>query len=69
MRDYYISRLEACILTIEEALQILDEYSEEHASRVPGVNTRPRKMEADFTLLRNRHENSQKAKTGKNTKN
>ncbi len=36
---------------------------------IPGVNTRPRKMEADFTLLRNRHENSQKAKTGKNTKN
>ena len=32
VRDYYISRLEACILTIEEALQILDEsYSEEHA--------------------------------------
>ena len=29
-RDYYISRLEACIITIEEGLRILDEsYSEE----------------------------------------
>ncbi len=33
------------------------------------VNTRPRKMEADFTLLKNRDENSQKAEIGKNTKN
>lgn len=31
IKDFYISRLEACIATIEEAIQVLDEsYSEEH---------------------------------------